>query len=241
MQLGEVARAYLAAESLRTRIAAILASLLIERILDVLVLLVIVSLAATLGSGLEAHYRTLGLTFAAAAIMMAAALCVYAAYTEAFIRAAERAISFLPVGLRERIVNQLRAGAAGLQILRQPGRFIQLAGMSLLQWTFMCACVWISLAAIGQYVSVGAALALLATTILSMTLPAGPGYVGTLQLAYVFALSPYGISRDDALAASFFYLAALWLPLVAGGMLMLHRMGLRLKNVTEIEARQNLP
>jgi hypothetical protein len=78
----------------------------------------------------------------------------------------------------------------------------------------------------------------LATTIISMTLPAGPGYVGTLQLAYALALVPFAVERSDALAASVFYLVMLWAPLVALGLVLLHRAGLR---VGELAGAANKP
>jgi uncharacterized membrane protein YbhN (UPF0104 family) len=192
-----------------------------------------------MGADLSAEYRVFGFLFAAVAALAFVALWVYATRTEQFTAAVHRATSFLPRSLQHRIVDQLKAGAMGLQILRHPGRYWRLAGLSLLQWSFMCGCTWISLAAVGHFASPVAALAVLATTVVSMTLPAGPGYVGALQLAYVLALTPFGVEQSDALAASFFYLAALWVPLVAGGMWLLQRMGLRLKTVVEVESRRN--
>jgi uncharacterized protein (TIRG00374 family) len=233
MQLGEIARAYLAATRLGTRVATILASLVVERILDIFSLLVIIALVGVFGTELSVQYRVVGLVFAAMALTACVALWLYARHTDKFIASVQRSLSFLPPALTHRIVDQLRAGSAGVQILRQPSRYAQLAGLSLLQWSFMCACTWISLAAIGQFTPPVAALAVLATTIVSMTLPSSPGYIGALQLAYVLALAPFGIERSDAVAASFVYLAALWVPLVACGMLLLHRMGLKLRNVKE--------
>ena len=233
MQLGEIARAYLAATRLGTRVAAVLASLVVERILDIFSLLVIIALVGVFGTELSAQYRAVGLFFAAMAFTACCSLWLYAKHTDKFIATVQRALWFLPQAFQHRIVDQLRAGAAGVQILRRPSRYARLAGISLLQWSFMCACAWISLAAIGQFVPAVAALAVLATTIVSMTVPSSPGYVGALQLAYVLALAPFGIERSDALAASFVYLVAVWAPLVVCGMVLLHRMGLKLRNVKE--------
>lgn len=231
MQLGEIARAYLAAARLGTRVAAVLTSLIVERILDIFSLLVIIALVGVFGTELSPQYRLVGLLFAALALAACVALWLYARRTEKFIETVRRALAFLPQNFQQRIVDQLRAGAAGVQILRQPALYARLAALSLLQWSFMCACTWISLAAIGEFAPPVAALAVLATTIVSMTLPSSPGYIGALQLAYVLALAPFGIERSDAVAASFVYLAALWVPLVACGIVLLHRMGLKLRDM----------
>lgn len=236
MQLGEVARAYIAATTLNTRVAAVLTSLLVERILDVFVLLIILGLVAAFGTGLDADYRWIGTVLAVASGGACVALWLYATHTEIFIRLIRGMTSFVRPTWQQRIVDQLEAGAMGLQILRQPGRYLQLAGISIVQWSFMCFCTWISLAAVGESLPPIAALAVLATTIVSMTLPSGPGYVGALQLAYVIALTPFGVDRSQSLAASFFYLAALWVPLVACGIFLLHRTGLRWRNVANAAA-----
>jgi len=39
----------------------------------------------------------------------------------------------------------------------------------------------------------------------AVTLPAAPGFLGTVQAAYVLALAPYGVSRADAFVASAFF------------------------------------
>lgn len=238
MQLGEVTRAYVAATMVRTRMAAILASLIVERILDVFVLLLILALVGALGTDLGAKYRMFGVGFAALAGLACSALWIYAAYPERFIAIVARCSRALPAALRDRITDQLHAGAAGLQVLRQPGLYLKLASLSIAQWSFMCLCTWISLAAIGQFTPPAAALAVLATTIVSMTLPSGPGYVGVLQLAYVIALAPFDVERNDALAASFVYLTALWVPLVACGMVLLHRFGFRLRTMADMESHR---
>ena len=238
MQLGEVLRAYLAAGKMGTRMGAVLASLIVERILDVFMLLLIVGIVGLLGTDLAGQYRAVGLAFAIAALLACAALWIFATHSEWFIAFAQRTTAFVPAGMRERLLEQLRAAAAGADILRQTHQYAMLALLSLLQWICMWACTWISLAAVGLYVSPTAALAVLATTMVSMTLPSGPGYVGTLQLAYVLALAPFGVGRDVALAASFVYLAALWVPLIFGGLLLLHRTGTRLSTLTQQVRRE---
>lgn len=233
LQLGEVARAYLAATKLGIRLVPVLASLLVERVLDIFALLVIVGIIGLAGNDLAVHFRAVGLTFVLIAIITLAVLWLYASRTESFLNLARRLASILPAAWQQRLIDQLEAGAAGVQVLRRPASYLQLALLSLLQWSCMCACTWISVAAIGHQLTVVAALAVLATTIVSMTLPSGPGYIGTMQLAYVVALAPFGIGRSDALAASVFYLVALWVPLVAGGLFLLHRMGLAMNDLKQ--------
>ena len=233
MQLGEIARAYLAARQLASRMAPILASILVERILDIFALLVIVAVIGLAGPGLAADYRSVGLLFLVIAVVTLSVIWVYGAWTEAFVAFVGRVTAWLPSRVHTWLLSQLNAGAAGVHALRNPISFLMLAVVSLVQWACMCACIWISLAAVGEYLPALAALTVLAMTILAMTVPAGPGYVGSLQLAFVVALTPFAVADSLAVAASIFYLAALWVPLVSVGVLMLHRTGLRLRDLRE--------
>lgn len=233
MQLGEVARAVLAARQLRSRIAPILASILVERILDIFALLVIVAMIGIAGAGLPSEYRGAGIVFLAVALSTLLTAWIYGTYTDGFVAFVRRVTFWLPLRMRSFILDQLIAGASGVRALRKPSAVGLLALMSLAQWGCMCLCIWISLAAVGAPQSPIACLTVLAMTILVMTLPAGPGYIGSLQLAFVVALAPFGVASDVAVAASIFYLAALWVPLVGTGIVLLHRVGMRLQDLRD--------
>lgn len=233
MQLGEIARAMLAGRQLRSRMAPILASILVERILDIFALLVIVAIIGIAGTGLPSEYRGAGFLFLVVAVSTLIIAWIYGTYTESFITFVRRSTFWLPERLRNFILDQLKAGAIGVRALREPQSLVWLSLMSLAQWGCMCLCIWISLAAVGAPQSPIACLTVLAMTILVMTLPAGPGYVGSLQLAFVVALTPFGVTNDIAVAASIFYLAALWVPLVGTGIVLLHRVGMRLRDLRD--------
>lgn len=241
MQLGELARAYVAALKIRARVAPVLASLFVERLLDAFVLFVILGLIGLTRGELEPAYRVAALLSLGVAAATLVVSWIYAVHTERVVSMVESAAASLPGRWRHFLVDHLRAGAAGMHVLRRPSELLGLMSISLLQWVFMCGCVWISLAAIGHYMSVAPVLTVLATTVLAMMLPAGPGYVGALQLAFVIALTPFGIARSDALAASVFYLAAIWIPLVGGGLVLLHRMGMGFKDLREERLTREAP
>jgi uncharacterized protein (TIRG00374 family) len=228
MQLGEVARAYLAARSLRIRIAPVMSSLLVERVFDVLALLAVLGIVSITSGGFAPRYRAAGAALIAVATVALLALWFYATHTAQLIRLARVSTSILPTRLQSRILEQLEAGALGAQAVRRPTMYLQLSLVTVVQWSCMYGCTWLSLKAVGLSLPPVASGVVLATTILSMTLPSGPGYIGTLQLAYVLALAPFDVGRSDAITASVFYLVMLWVPLVTGGAVLLLRMGLSL-------------
>jgi uncharacterized membrane protein YbhN (UPF0104 family) len=109
-----------------------------------------------------------------------------------------------------------------LSSVRSPARLLVLLANSLLQWSLMAACVWMSTTAMDLHIGPAVTVIVLTATVVAVTLPNAPGYVGALQAAFVFALHPFGVSSESAFAASVFYLVGNWVPITAtGGLLML--------------------
>ena len=89
--------------------------------------------------------------------------------------------------------SRIRHALSSVQSLR---RMLLLLGNSVAQWSLMGVCLWMSVAAVG--VDIGPALTViaLAATVVAVTLPNAPGYLGALQAAFVFSLQPFGVSSE---------------------------------------------
>jgi glycosyltransferase 2 family protein len=94
----------------------------------------------------------------------------------------------------------------------------------------MAFCLWFSLAAMSIAIPVPAVLVVLGACVLTMLLPAAPGYIGAFQIAFVITLEPYGVSRDVALAASFFYQFFISVPLIIVGLALVLKDGYSLED-----------
>ena len=78
------------------------------------------------------------------------------------------------------------------------------------------------MAAMGVSIGPAVTIIVLTATVVAVTLPNAPGYIGALQAAFVFALLPFGISSESAFAGSVFYLVGNWVPVTSvGGLFML--------------------
>jgi uncharacterized membrane protein YbhN (UPF0104 family) len=64
-------------------------------------------------------------------------------------------------------------------------------------------------------------------TVIGVSLPTAPGYVGSIQLAFVLALKPAGVAPESALAASMFYHVLAYVSVVGGGLVFLRHYGMR--------------
>lgn len=77
--------------------------------------------------------------------------------------------------------------------------------LSLLQWALVGLAIYAALQSVRVEINMAAVVVTLAATMLAVSLPAAPGFFGTIQLAYVLALIPYGVSENDALAGSIIF------------------------------------
>jgi len=64
--------------------------------------------------------------------------------------------------------------------------------------------------------------------VVGLVLPAAPGHVGTIQVAFIVALHGFGIAREPAFAASLVFNGVMVLPVMLVGLPILSRAGIRL-------------
>ncbi len=227
MQLGDLARASLAARRLNAPMFAILVSIGIERAFDLVGILLVLMAALAAFDGLPAVVITTGYWLAAAIAAVVLAAAVYVFFTSRVVALARFFTAWLPQNLGARILSELERGAVGAGIVRQPRLAFGALLTSVLQWLLMWVCVWLSLIALQIDVPPGAALVVLVLTVVGITLPSSPGYFGNIQLAYVLALKPFGVDAGSAIAASLFFHVLAYPSVVVVGLSLLRRHGAR--------------
>jgi uncharacterized protein (TIRG00374 family) len=229
--LGEVVRAVVFGLRHGCSRTAVLATLVLERLLDVLaILLLYVAAAATLHGMPESVHTGFRAT---ATVLGALALGVllFLAAPARFRGTWERLSRPLPGFLGRLGDKALRAAEAGLGALRSPGAVLVLVGYSVAKWLMAAGMVWLSLWGYGLAVQPGLTFLVVAVGALAVTLPSVPGFFGVIQAAFVFALTPFGVSREVALASSVYYLLAQWIPVTAVGLVFFVTTGLDPKRV----------
>lgn len=220
--LGELVRSHWFARRYRQRTGAVLVSQVLERILDVAAILLLYLLAVPwIESAPQVIRASVWLVAGIAAALCALIYAMLAAPRRIF-NLWNRVGAKLPESVQSRGEGLLKDILNALSSVGSAGRLLLLLVNSFAQWSLMGVCVWLSTQAMG--VSIGAALTLivLTATVIAVTLPNAPGYVGAVQAAFVFALQPFGVSSEGAFAASVFYLVVNWIPVTCiGGLFML--------------------
>jgi len=230
-QLGEIVRVVFGARALRLGYSETLASVVLERVFDFLTVLLVLGLALLLGAQTSTTALHAGYVVTALTVGLAGGVVVFARWTEQCVSLIQVLTRHLPDKLEKGILDSLRNGARGLQALNHTDLLIKTLLTSIAQWACMWLCIWISLAALGVTAPIAAALLVLAFTVVGVSLPTSPGYVGTIQFAYTLALSQYEIAAATAFAASVFYHALAYFSVFFVGLYFLHRMGSSLGQV----------
>ncbi len=230
LRLGELARAGLAARRLGIPAAAALASVAVERALDVAALLTIFVLACRLAPGI-----------APVAVVRAALLLLAGAIGALIILAAAES-SLAPGGFAEsrlrrwpRVHNFIEQLALGAAVLRSPAAAAQAACLSLLLWTVDAAVYWAGAYAfgLGGLMDYPRAVLTLSWAGAISAIPAAPGSIGTFEACIVSILHTFGAAPETALAYALFTHMTMYLLVTVTGLVFLSREGVSLARLRE--------
>jgi len=235
--LGELVRVYLLGRERGLARSAVLASVVLERVFDMLAVLALTFLALASGNALGDELRLAGAFLALVVVLVLVPAAVLVFRAEWFRRLAAPLLAPLPPRWRARIDGQLAALAAGFGALRARHRLPAILANSLAQWLLMASCVWLAVIAFGIAVPWVAPVIILVLIVAAITLPSSPGYVGAIEYCFVLGLKAYGVSASLALSAALFYHALSWCFLACAGAVFLRRYGLGWRSLRRAAAQ----
>jgi uncharacterized protein (TIRG00374 family) len=235
---GEVVRAVVLKRKEGVPISASLATIIVERVFDGIVMLafVFVNLAelthltsVTLDvAGLKIGIREVAIWgsvvfFGALAIFLIAAM--FPTITDRLVtRLVER---FAPDRIRAQTLSISRRFLGGLESLRSPLDVLMVFITSVLIWLLETVKYWFVMHAFNFSVSFFALMLMNGVVNLATTIPSAPGYLGTFDLPGIAVLQAYNISIDKAASYTFVLHFALWFPVTALGLYYMFREGIK--------------
>jgi uncharacterized protein (TIRG00374 family) len=231
MHLGEVARVLVARSEQGIRASALLMSIALERLLDLVTIPFLFALAMSVRDDLPSELVNAGYAMGFIGLAGIVFIAVFVAWPERVLAATSSLTRVLPAALGRAVVAQLRASADGAAVLREPKRMLVIVALTLLQWALMWGCVFVSVAAVGIATSWSASLLTVALINVAVALPTSPGFVGSVQAAFVVALLPFAVEREAAVAASIYFHVLIYVAVVATGLTFLRRAGRSVKSV----------
>jgi uncharacterized protein (TIRG00374 family) len=215
-------------------ISASLATVIVERIFDGVVMLGFVflnltELASLTGtSGFIGNIQTLAL-WGSGAFLGALLLFLLAAM---FPSQAEKIITsmidlLIPGKYRERVLGIVQKFLGGLESLRSPPEALMVLLTSVVIWLLETGKYWFVMQAFDFQVSFFALMLMNGIVNLATTIPSAPGYVGTFDAPGIAVLSAYGVDQGIAAGYTLVLHAALWLPITVLGAYYMIREGIR--------------
>ena len=230
---GEVLRAIVLKRRERVAISASLATIIVERVFDGVVMLsfIFVNLtelaSLTADSGFAGNIRTLALV-GTIAFFSALVLFILAAM---FPQQALHWLTYLvrrlvPARYQENLLAVGGKFLGGLAALRSPRDVLMVFLTSVVVWLLETVKYWFVMHAFPFEVSFFTLMLMNGIVNLATTIPSAPGYIGTFDAPGIAVLSAYGVERTLAAVYTLVLHAALWFPITALGLYYMAREGI---------------
>jgi hypothetical protein len=235
--LGEFVRVYVFSRRHGVNQGAVLSTVVLERVFDILAILGFFFLGLTFTPGLPPGLRQVAWSFAAFVAVVLVGVAIYLIWTKPFVRLAESILAripLLPPALRAKICHLLEGGAEGLAALKS-GWLVAVVGLnSIAQWAINGAMMHLALWAFGIDVSPLASCLLLGVTAFAVTIPSSPGYFGIVQAAFVAVINERTVGvRDEAavFAASIYFHMLQYIVVTVLGLILFNLTGMSMSEV----------
>lgn len=225
---GEVLRAAVLKQREGVPISASLATVIVERIFDGVVMLAFVFLnLPELARLTDVSLSLAGLTISvpqlaifgtviflgALGVFMLAAM--FPSRTEMIVDWIAR--RFIPQRFKEPVRDVSMRFLTGLESLRSPFEALMILFTTVIIWLLETAKYWLVMHAFDFNVSFFTLMLMNGIVNLATTIPAAPGYVGTFDLPGIKVLQAYGVSQAVAASYTLVLHAALWFPITLLG------------------------
>ncbi len=230
VRLGELLRAHSIGVSTGVSRSAALASVVVERIFDIYVLLAMFG-GILLLRGLPPDIRWWGAILLILVVPVLAVLIAYRARPEPMERLLRR---FSPERIRPAVLRGAANFRLGLGALTEARAVVWVLFCSLLMWAFLSVAVYLCFVALNLHLSPDAAVVVLVIMAIGTMIPSAPGYIGTLQYAGTLALLQYGVERPLALSFTLLYHASQWIPVTGLGLILFLRERLSLGQISRL-------
>ncbi len=239
-RLGEFARPYILAKKYDFPVSEAFATVVLERIIDTLVILIMLSAFLILpgditGTDISDEWtETLlysGLT-GLAVILIALSVIIFLTRKPAY---AEKTVLFMSGFLSEKLSSKLAATAArflsGFSSLRFDLNALFVFLESAVVWLLIALYNWLGFEAFGMGLPLAAMLLIIPVTAVGISVPT-PGGVGGYHAVCGFALTAFfSIDKNTAVAATIAVHALSWIPISAAGLIFLLREGYSLSKL----------
>lgn len=240
---GEVLRAVVLKRREGVSVSASLATIIIERIFDGVVMLAFIFVnlpelaRLTTASGFVGNIQqvaVLGTAVFIGALVVFLLAAMFPQFTERiglwFVQ------RFLPAHWRAKVAGLMVKFLEGLASLRSPFNVLMVFFTSVIIWLLETGKYWLVMHAFPFQVNFFALMLMNGIVNLATTIPSAPGYIGTFDAPGIAVLTAYGVDQSIAAGYTLVLHVALWLPITLLGAYYLTREGIKWNDSLRAEA-----
>jgi len=241
VRVGDVIRPYLLARQERLPVSSVLATVVMERVLDLVAVLMLLALfvwglagASVLPPRLLKPIEISAAIAAVAAAALLVVMWVLATHPERIGGLAARLARVLPGRFSERIGRLASAFSSGFAATRHMRQLFLAVVWSFAIWAGVALQAWTVTIAFGIAMPYAGTFLLQSLLVLGVAVPT-PGGVGSFHEAYRIGVTTFfGATREQAVAAALVTHAVSFLPPVLGGILFMAQDGLSLGRLEDL-------
>lgn len=241
--LGDFARVYLFAQQRQIPKTAVLSTVVLERVFDIIAILCFLCTGLIFVEGLNDSVRRYAFVFGAASACGVLGAAAYVVWTPWFVRLAEwgmNAVPILPVSIRQKVAGIMEAGAVGLASLKSWKSLTGIFLTSLAQWGLNAVLFYLALWSfrIDLESPILVTCILMGVVAFGVTVPSTPGYFGVIQALFSLVLAAFTDDEARVFGASVYYHLSQYFPVTAVGLIFLALSGFRMKDVESVAEAQ---
>jgi hypothetical protein len=231
---GEVLRAVILKRKEGVPVSASLATIIVERIFDGVVMLAFVFInlpelaRLTADSGFVGNIQQVAIYGTGAFVGALIIFLLAAMFPHTTAKIGLWFIQRLtPQRLHGKIIGSMNKFLDGLASLRSPLNVLMVFFTSVLIWLFETLKYWFVMHAFPFKVSFFTLMLMNGIVNLATTIPSAPGYIGTFDAPGIAVLGAYGVDQATAAGYTLVLHAALWIPITLLGAYYLAREGIK--------------
>ncbi len=236
---GELLRSYVLKKDEGVAMSASIATILVERIFDGLVMLLFVFITLPTVPDLQPELRRLvvlaSLVFFAALVMFLALASAPTTARHLYVVLISRLV---PVRFREKLLTLADLFLEGLVGLRRGRDLTMIFLTSVVVWLLETVKYWFIMHAFPFEVSFFALMLMNGLANLALTIPAAPGGIGPFDWAGIETLAAFDVDRTLASAYTLVLHVALWLPITLLGAYFFLRKGLSWREAAQARGEE---
>ncbi len=245
-RLGEVIRPVMIARKEKINVSTSFATIAIERVFDVLGIIVIASmLFYFLPSNSSQNTQTVihqlekwSAIMAFLGICAIASLFLLSLYPRKAGTVFERLLFIFPHHLRDKLVNLLHSFISGLQVFDHKSKLLWVGILSIVIWLINAASVYVLCFSFDIGLSFAGSCFVTVCIALAVALPQAPGFIGVFHIATQKSLDVFGIDLSSAQSFAIILWAISVVPVTVAGLLFLWREGISFGEISHYDEKK---